>query len=128
MPWLLVTVVVLVLCLFVGAWLWPWLNRSSGEISVVRTNVDVEMMAERQDLDEVVWGDELVAQHYEATFIDLWDQLRGAADKFDVLERFLFREMVFGRPGQAQILDWGISITQHGPPSETVDHLSLLHS
>ncbi|MBH07172.1 MAG: hypothetical protein CMJ20_12735 [Phycisphaeraceae bacterium] len=126
MPWLLVTVVVLVICLFVGAWLWPWLNRPSGEISVVRTNVDVEMMAERQDLDEVVWGDELVAQHYEATFIDLWDQLRGAADKFDVLERFLFREMVLGRPGQAQILDWGISITQHGPPSETVDHAAWL--
>ena len=47
-----------------------------------------EVAQRRSELDEKVWADEVLAQRYERTFVDLWDTLREAPDPLAVLAQF----------------------------------------
>lgn len=42
----------------------------------------------RQQLDETVWAEEILAQTYGATIIDLWDKLREAENPLKVLQTY----------------------------------------
>jgi enediyne biosynthesis protein E4 len=64
----------------------------------------VDALAQRKQLDETVWKDEILAQEHEDTFVKLWDDLRTGSDKFSVLKRFVFREMSAGRFGASTVV------------------------
>ncbi|MGY8674562.1 MAG: hypothetical protein ACKVHO_18475, partial [Verrucomicrobiia bacterium] len=52
-----------------------------------------EAMKERERLDSTIWADEITAQKYEDTFVDLWDRIRGSNEKFTVLGGFAFETL-----------------------------------
>lgn len=54
--------------------------------------------AERNQLDQTVWAQELLAQKHEDVFVKLWDSLRASAEPLDVLAQFAFDELILGQP------------------------------
>lgn len=80
-----------------------------------------ELLVERATLDESVWADERLAQGHEATFVSLWDALRAAEDKFDVLAGFEFDEIEIGEPDESRELIDGIFLADLGASPRTLD-------
>jgi len=66
------------------------------------------MTHDRQQLDQTVWKEETAAQHVETVFTDLWDELRGAKDKFAPLEKFTFSSLSLPTQQSNRTLEWGI--------------------
>ncbi len=64
--------------------------------------------AKAREWEETVWAEETLAQEYEDTFVRLWDELRAADDKFEVLAAFPLKELVVGSPGPDQQHSHGI--------------------
>lgn len=84
--------------------------------SADRTGIDpktlerfLQIEAGRNQLDETVWGQEMLAQKYEDIFIQLWDQLRAAADPFSILRNFSFGELRLGEPQPSRLHELGIT-------------------
>ena len=51
------------------------------------------LLSEREELDETIWADEVAANNYEQTFVDLWDAIRVAEDKFEPFQNFDFTSL-----------------------------------
>ena len=66
------------------------------------------VVQEREQLDKTVWKEETAAQQVEAVFIDLWDELRGAKDKFAPLAEFEFTSLSLPEQQSNRTLEWGI--------------------
>lgn len=63
-----------------------------------------EAMKERERLDSTIWADEITAQKYEDTFVDLWDRIRGSNEKFTVLGGFAFETLAVRAFGAGETL------------------------
>ena len=64
-------------------------------------------LAARAQLDQTVWAPEVLAQHYERRFVQLWDLLLQGDDKYGALANFPFSTLRFGRPaGQDLFYLW----------------------
>jgi len=76
---------------------------------------------ERQDqrLDATVWAKEILAEQYEEYFIQLWDELRGSQDRFAILKRYAFGNLLLGLPGAA---------TRHGHEIRVIKQQPLVQS
>jgi len=81
-----------------------------------------QLVAERQQRDQTIWADEVVAQAHEQPFVALWDQLRAASDKFGVLGNFPFRVIQLGRRGDTRNLPVGIQVAQLTQAPHALDH------
>ena len=66
------------------------------------------VVQERKELDQTVWKEETAAQQVEAVFTDLWDELRGAKDKFAPLAEFGFSSLALPEPQSKRTLEWNI--------------------
>lgn len=62
----------------------------------------------RAQLDQSVWKEEAVAQQVETVFTTLWDELRGAKDKFAPLSEFGFSSLALPEPQSKRTLEWNI--------------------
>ncbi len=67
-----------------------------------------ELEKERQQLDETIWANEILAQTYEKYFIRLWDKIRVSDDKLSVLGEFKFGKLSLGENFNKNALKWGI--------------------
>ena len=79
-----------------------------------------ELRAERDELDQTVWADEVLAQQYEQYFIQLWDDLRATDDKHAVLERAPFDELKLGRPTTTEDHGAGVTATHYTAGGEVL--------
>jgi enediyne biosynthesis protein E4 len=79
------------------------------------------LLKERQQLDQTLWKDELLAQEYEQVFVELWDTLRAADDKLDVMAQFPFTELILGSAQAPQPRELGIQVTRHEAPGRSLD-------
>ena len=70
-------------------------------------------LAARAQLDQTVWAPEVLAQHYERRFVQLWDLLLQGDDKYGALANFPFSTLRFGRPAGQESLDLGIRRTTY---------------
>ena len=73
-----------------------------------KENLVEELEKERQQLDETVWANEILAQKYEKYFIKLWDNIRVSDDKLSVLGEFKFGKLSLGGFFKKDELKWGI--------------------
>jgi hypothetical protein len=62
------------------------------------------------ELDQTVWAKELLAEKCEDVFIRLWDELRGQEDRFSILEKFDFGQLVLGNATAPEVREWGIKV------------------
>jgi enediyne biosynthesis protein E4 len=67
-----------------------------------------QIVAQRKQLDQTVFANEVEAQKYEQRFVALWDQLL-KGDAFKVLASFPFDSLVIGKPGQQKNQSWSVS-------------------
>ena len=85
------------------------------------------LVAQRQELDETVWRQEVVAQQYEQALVQLWDALLDEArvpdgDELSVLANHVrFNEMQIGSAGPTEQWDHGITVA---PLNKTPRNLS----
>ncbi len=70
-------------------------------------------LAARAQLDQTVWAPEVLAQHYERRFVQLWDLLLQGDDKYGALANFPFATLRFGLPAGQESLDLGIRRTTY---------------
>ncbi|MDH3317886.1 MAG: CRTAC1 family protein [Gammaproteobacteria bacterium] len=84
----------------------------SSKLSEALQSTAKELVEKRQVLDQILWGPELMAQQYEATFVGLWDRLREAEDKFQELDAFAFENLLLGDATATEQLDLGIRQTR----------------
>ena len=80
------------------------------------------LINERERLDETVWQDEVQAQRYEDYFVQLWDDLRAATDKMDVLANASFERLEWGQPKETNRADWQILVTDCDGAKQTMDN------
>ena len=69
------------------------------------------IVRERETLNHTVWREEEQAQKYEATFVGLWDKLRGKDHSWDVFDLFPFQSIQLGGNPVIRKHDWGIEET-----------------
>ncbi|MSU41539.1 MAG: hypothetical protein EXS28_07490 [Pedosphaera sp.] len=72
--------------------------------------VEKEFQA-RQALDATLWKEEELAQKYEETIIDFWDDLRASPDQLAGFEALKFESIQMGKPGVQRQHDWSIRTT-----------------
>ncbi len=87
-------------------------TEESSMLSEALQSTAKELIEKRQVLDEILWGPELTAQQYEATFVDLWDRLRGAEDRLQELDAFTFESLQLPDATATDELDLGIRRTR----------------
>jgi len=75
-----------------------------------------QLFGERQQLDETLWSQEIHAQNYEEIIIQLWDDLRATSDKFKVLNRFPFDQIILKERVPSQLQDGKIISSINRPP------------
>ena len=81
----------------------------------------VEALArQRRHLDRTLWASEVEAQEYGRIFVKLWDDLRSAGDRLEVLGSFPFGTLRLGTPGGTVEYEGGIYRSRCGPPLENV--------
>ena len=80
----------------------------------------------RRELDATVWKEEVLAQEYEAPFIKLWDDLREARDKYAVIAKFPFEELIVHKATATTSHDWGIQVTRYAGAADTLQHGTAL--
>ncbi len=79
-----------------------------------------ELRAIRADHDERVWSKEVLAQRYESTFVELWDQLIHQSDKYQVFKNFKFTQLIVGTTPRSETLDWQISRVVFDEPLQQI--------
>jgi ASPIC and UnbV/FG-GAP-like repeat len=85
-----------------------------------------EFAAHRRERDQTVWAAEVLAQRYEATLVQLWDELLTEAHKPDgnqwaVLRRLPVARLTIAPPSPPQPIDWGIRLLRFVQPTRTLD-------
>ncbi len=76
--------------------------------------------AERDRIDQTVWGDELRAEGHEQVFIKLWDELRSSADPFAALAQFPLGDLGLPETSQTTNLEHNISLSRRTGPGPTL--------
>ncbi|MBG87017.1 MAG: hypothetical protein CMO80_08985 [Verrucomicrobiales bacterium] len=66
-------------------------------------------IAERERLDETIWADEISAQQYEDTFVDLWDRIRVSEQKLAVLGSLGFEKITVRAFSRESKLSHGVT-------------------
>ena len=74
-----------------------------------------------EQLDATVFAREVEAQEYEEYFIRLWDDIRAAKDKTEVLREMKFGTLLFGKPTETARHDWDITTTHFEGLDHSVD-------
>ncbi|MCH7708734.1 MAG: VCBS repeat-containing protein, partial [Myxococcales bacterium] len=86
-----------------------------------------EWQAQRSRLDETVWANERLAQHYEQSLVALWDALLAAdrrgdpAAKADILASVALERITLGTPVSVEALDHGIERFALAEPRRSLD-------
>ncbi len=81
-----------------------------------------EMRAERQRLDQTVWGKEVLAQEYEQTFVALWDAMRAHGERqHEDLASFAFTSLAIRPFAETSAHSWGITVTAMAGAPATLD-------
>lgn len=86
---------------------------------VEREKEDIEKKA--REWDETVWAEEVLAQEYEETFVELWDDLRASSDKIETLKSFKTRELVIAEASSSETRSHGIFVTTFGKSPQVLD-------
>lgn len=66
--------------------------------------------AREKQIAETLWGKELLAQHCNQVFENLWDNLNGTSDKFSVLTSFSFGELLSPQYSTPRLLPHDIEV------------------
>ena len=72
------------------------------------------ILAERSELDETIWANEVEAQKHEMVFVGFWDDIRNATakDRIQVIGDFPFTKQIsVGKPSPPEQLESGIRLT-----------------
>ncbi|MEC7769190.1 MAG: CRTAC1 family protein [Acidobacteriota bacterium] len=77
-------------------------------------------LAARAQLDQTVWSPEVLAQHYEQRFVQLWDELLQGDDHYNALGSFPFSTLSFGGLTGRESLDLGIQRTTYSGASHNL--------
>ena len=72
-----------------------------------------QLFGDREQLDQDLWGPEVLAQQYERRFVALWDALLTRDDKFAILAAVPFSKLTMGTPEQVETLGLGIQRRLH---------------
>lgn len=81
-----------------------------------------DLMAERANMNQTVWAQEVAAQEHEQTIVKYWDQmLKPEDDKYAVLAKIPFDSITLDTLGDTIELEWGIKKTVSGGPGRTLD-------
>lgn len=75
-----------------------------------------KLRLEREQRDRTIWADESLAQRYEETFVQLWDDLRATSDPAAVLGAFRFETLRIAEPVVVSTLDHGITVFKTDGP------------
>ena len=78
------------------------------EITRALTKQIEQISRKRQKLDETIWKEEVAAQKAEEVFVELWDQLRAAEDKFTPFERLPVTSLVMPKTESTRQVEWNI--------------------
>ncbi len=79
------------------------------------------LLRSRQQLDETVWADEVEAGQREAAFVDLWDAIRAADDKFAPLAEFRFAQLTLpSAPASVQATDLDVELLHFAAADQTL--------
>ena len=87
-----------------------------------------KLLADRKQLDQTVWANEVRSHEYEATLIRLWDDLLAAGrdkkdgDKLAVLAAVPLETITVGKPAPEEKLDWDIQAWRFDKPKKQLDH------
>lgn len=77
-------------------------------------------VAERRELDESVWKNEVLAQEHEQMFVWLWDRLLFEKNRFQALEEFPFTSLTLGELEVARELEHGIRAYRESAERRTI--------
>lgn len=80
-----------------------------------------EIEAQRDSLDKTLWAEEVQAERYRETFVQLWDQLLKAQEPFDILANVPFEELRLGVPGPSESLGAGLTRVSFGAGGRVLD-------
>ncbi len=72
--------------------------------------------AKEQQMNETVWGPEILAQECGRTFETLWDSINAATNKLEILARFPLRELLVPKWKQSKLLVHGIELIEPDGP------------
>jgi len=87
------------------------------------------LLAKRIASDQTIWANETLAQEYEQSFIQFWDDLRSAPDKMAVFEQFDLQQIRIAQPGTWLAMPDQISATVLDQQAQTFsrdDYLTLI--
>ncbi len=90
----------------------PILTSSTQEHAILRRSVALE--DQRREIDQLVWSRELLAESHGDVVAALWDKLRRAEDKFQVLSELEFESFHVPDGGTNVLAEHGIAITRFG--------------
>ena len=79
------------------------------------------VLAQTEQLDKTVFAKEVKAQEYEEYFIQLWDSIRAADDKFAALLAAPFETLAYGAPDATSRHDWDVNVTKFKGAGNKVD-------
>ena len=82
-------------------------NRETVPSEKLKGKVD-EAVEQRDKMDKTVWKGEVQAQEYETKFVELWDELRGAENPWQVIQNFSFGKISYANFESEKQLSWGI--------------------
>jgi hypothetical protein len=78
-------------------------------------------LAEREELDQTLWRQEILAGEHGRLFIDLWDQLRASEDAFAVFRQFPLPRLVLPGAADREQLSLGVEAFHLREPAQTLD-------
>ena len=92
------------------------------------------LIAERERFNRDLWAREELAQHYESSIVNLWDQLRATSHDHEILAAFPFESIVLNSASSLQDCEHGIQVfsprlesQQELTPSEWREWLENYH-
>lgn len=106
---------ILKLSLCIGILVFPSLSlaQSSTEAVEEEKTTAEQMLFKRQQLDQTLWGPEVLAQKYERRFTRLWDDLLNQQDRLAILGNFPFQTLQLGKKVSSKKLDLDIQQTHY---------------
>ena len=69
----------------------------------------IDLINTRRQLDQLIWGPEVLAQQYETRIVELWDSLLQAQNKFETLLAFPFNSLQLAKHQKSEPLQHRIA-------------------